>query len=223
MSRPQITKPDFDKLTDALAFRAMCAVIDYQMYENLMKAAEENEIVVNQSRVFWKMTIDAHLNSAVLRLCRVYDQQRSSMNLSKWLRLLKHNPNWLRDSADPTQLERDMEYVSEQNLKVKNLTTYRGNVVAHLGENYVLDLRNTRQSFKLTYGDLKELLENGLKIVNRYGTVYKGHSWSRNMAGEDDYQFIFRELKKTVEKYRAEQEAEIQKESIIAKSTMKPF
>jgi hypothetical protein len=45
-------------------------------------------------------------------------------------------------------------------------------------------------------GDLKELVENGLKIVSRYGTLYKRHSWSATLVGDHDYQFIFRELKK---------------------------
>ena len=211
MPHLQITEADFDKLTDALAFESQYAVVDYRMYTDLSKAAEENEIVVIQSRAFWTMTIDAHLNSAMLRLCRIYDHQASAMSLLKWLKLIKQNSKWLREPADPNQLDKDIEYVSNENAKVENLTKYRGNVVAHLGANYVLDFRNTRTSFKLTYGDVEELIENGLKIVNRYGALYKGHTWSASMIGADDYRFVFEELKHAIERKRAEVDAEIQK------------
>jgi hypothetical protein len=207
----QFSQADFDKLTDALAFESQHAVIDYRMYRDLAKAAEDNEIVVNQSRAFWEMTIDAHLNSAMLRLCRIYDQQASAMSLLKWLKLIKQNSKWLRDPVDPNQLKEDIEYVSKKNTKVDSLTKYRGHVVAHLGAKYVLNFRNTRASFKLTYGDVKELIENGLKIVNRYGALYKGHTWSANMVGADDYKFVFEELRHAIERRRAEFDAEIEK------------
>jgi len=211
MPHRRITQTDFDKLTDALAFESQYAVVDYRMYNDLAKAAEENEIVVNQSRAFWTTTIAAHLNSAILRLCRIYDHQVSAMSLLKWLTLIKQNPKWLREPAAPSQLEEDIKYASNGNPKVVNLTKYRGHVVAHLGQNYVLDIRNTRGSFKLTYGDLEELVENGLKIVNRYGALYKGHTWSANMVGADDYKFVFEELKQVIERKRTEIDAKIQK------------
>jgi hypothetical protein len=202
MRHPQITIADFDKLTDALAFECQYAAVDYRMYEDLAKAAGENEIVVIQSKAFWSMTISAHLNSAILRLCRIYDHQVSAMSLLKWLKLIKQKPKWLQVPPDPKQLDADIRYVSNDNPKIENLTKYRGNVVAHLGQNYVLNFRETRQSFKFTHGDMKELLEHGLKIVNRYAALYKGHTWSSNMIGADDYQFVFKELKHAIERKR---------------------
>lgn len=211
MPSPQITPADFDKLTEALAFECQSAVVDYRMYMDLVKAAQEHVVVVQQSNAFWTMTVEAHRNSAILRMCRIYDQQASAMGLHKWLKLIKQNPKWLREPADPKTLDKDIEYVSNNNQKVKSLTMYRGNVIAHLGQNYLLNFRNTRTSFKFTYGDLKELVENGLKIVNRYGQLYKGHTWSPNLVGADDYKFVFSELKKAVERRRAEIDAEIER------------
>jgi hypothetical protein len=211
MPRLQFTQAEFDKLTDALAFESQYAVADHRMYKDLTKAAEDNEIVINQSNAFWSMTIEAHLNSAMLRLCRIYDHQASAMSLLKWLKLIKQNPKWLRDPVDSNQLDEDIKYVCKENAKVDNLTKYRGNVVAHLGAYYVLNYRNTRASFKLTYGDVEELIESGLIIVNRYGKLYKGHTWSANMVGADDYRFVFEELKHAIERKRAERDAEIQK------------
>lgn len=212
MPRPSITTSDFEELTRSLAIEIQSALIDYTMYENLAKGADAHPTVVDRSRAFWDLTIQSHLNSAILRLCRIYDQQVSSMNLAKWLKLIKCNPAWfMGKSIDIAQLDEDIKYASNHNPLVDNLTRYRGNVIAHLGENYVLNYRNTKHSFKLTYGDIKDLLKNALKILNNYARLYNGHNWSANLIGADDYQFIFRELEKVLEKYRIEHEAEIQK------------
>jgi uncharacterized protein (DUF3820 family) len=108
-------------------------------------------------------------------------------------------------------LNQDITFASNDNRTVLNLTKYRGSVVAHLGETYVLNFRGARTSFKLTHGDVKELLKNGLAIVNRYSSLYNGYSWSPDLIGADDYMFIFRELKNAIDRIRAEQEAELQK------------
>lgn len=206
MPRPKIAEADFVNLTKALAEEIQSAHIDYQLYEDLSAAADENEIVVIQSRAFWTMTIQNHLNSAILRLCRVYDQQKSSMNLSKWLKIIKNNQKWfVKQPVDTIALDKDIEYASNDNPLVKNLTKYRGNVIAHIGENYVLDVRSTRKSFKLTHGNVKELLAKGLSIVNHYSSQYNQKSWSPNLVGADDYQFVFRELKNAIERIKAKQ------------------
>lgn len=211
MPNPNISEEDFRKLSVALAEEAQSARIDYKMYQDLVNAASEYEIVIQQSRAFWTMTVQALLNSAILRLCRIYDQQKSSMNLARWLKIIKHNQNWFKEPLDLARLEHDIAYASNTNPLVKNLTKYRGNVVAHMGENYVLDIHSTRKSFKLTYGNLKELFQSALDTVNHYTTAHIGHSWSPNLVGADDFTFIFRRLKDSIEQSRAEQEAEIEK------------
>ena len=212
MARPPITQHDFEELTNSLAMEIQSATIDYRMYEDLAKAADAHPIVVIQSRAFWNMTIQSHLNSAILRLGRVYDQQASSMNLAKWLRLIKEQPSWFtKEALDSAKLDQDISYASNKNLKIENLTKYRGNVVAHLGQNYVLNFRNTRHSFNLSHGDVKELLESGLRIVNHYSTIYNSHSWSADLIGADDYKFIFKELERAIERIKAEQLAGFEK------------
>jgi hypothetical protein len=212
MATPSITQPEFEELTKSLATEIQSAAVDYRMYEDLAKAADSHPIVVLQSRAFWDMTIQSHLNSAILRLCRVYDQQVSSMNLAKWLRLIKGHPAWFTGQPlDAAKLDQDISYASNKNPKVENLTKYRGNVVAHLGQNYVLNVRNTRHSFNLTHGDVKELLKSGLRIVNHYSTIYNGHSWSADLIGADDHQFIFRELEKAIARTKAQQLAGFEK------------
>lgn len=211
-----ITEAEFVKLTGTLAEEIQGANIDYTLYRDLHDACCNHAIVVQQSRAFWPMTLDAHINSAVLRLCRIYDTHKSSFNLRKWLRLIKANPRWFSEAAfearksnpissyhgspDPAQLELDIEFAGVTNPLVKNLIAFRGNMVAHLGENWVLDRRNTRTSFRLTLGNLKTLATTALTILNRYMGLYDSQEYSATLLGGNDFEFIFARLMESIER-----------------------
>jgi hypothetical protein len=164
---------EFERLTEALALEAQSASLDFQLWRHLTSAIEQHEAEFNQSRVFWQMTFEAHLYSCLFRLCRLYDHQRSSFNLGRWLALIHSNPNWFTGAAyqsrrpgsdycgphDPKQLGADIAFASERtNPLVRNLTKFRGNVLAHMGRAYVLRDKGAPAIFKMNYGDVMTLL-----------------------------------------------------------------
>ncbi len=169
--KPQMTEAEFGEFTNKLKEEIPSACIDFRMYRDLRDACVEHEIVVQQSKAFWPMTLDAHLNSAVLRLCRIYNAQKSSLNLVYWVETIRDNPKWFSEQAfrarnpgrnyygspDSEQLKKDIGFASEENPTVKNLIRFRGSLIAHIGENYVLKRFNAHESFKVTIGDLDEL------------------------------------------------------------------
>ena len=210
------SEEEFAELAKALAQEIQGANVDYRMYRDLQKTCAENPVVVQQSCPFLPMTIDAHLNSAVLRLCRVYDTEKSSLNLRSWLGQIKANPDWFTEAAfqtrksnpisewpgtpDVTQLEADITYAGMSNPVVKNLILFRGNMFAHLGESWVLNRRDAKGSFKVTLDDIANLAEQGLTIVNRYLHYYDSQENGADLIRADGFQFIFRELSKVLKK-----------------------
>lgn len=210
---------EFEKLTQALALEAQSANLDHQLWRNLTSTPERHETEFNQSRVFWQMTFEAHFNSCLFRLCRLYDHQKCSFNLGRWLAIIKNNPNWFTSAAykscrpgseysgppDPTQLAADIDYASYRtNPLVKNLTKFRSNVLAHMGRDYVLRDKGAPAIFKMTYGDVKTLVKQAIKIINRYTQIYNGHTYSPNMTGLDDFSFILEAVRERVQRLRGE-------------------
>ena len=114
------SEKEFTELAKALAEEIQGANVDYRMYRDLQKTCAENQVVVQQSGPFWPMTIDAHLNSAVLRLCRVYDTERSSLNLRSWLEQIKANPDWFTETAFDA---RKSNPISEWHLRMRSSWT----------------------------------------------------------------------------------------------------
>jgi hypothetical protein len=167
------THVEFEKLTQALALEAQSANLDYRLLRSLTGAIKEHETELNQSCVFWQMTFEAHLNSCLFRLCRVYDHQKRSINLGRWLAMINTNRDWFMEAAykcrrpgseysgppDAAQLTDDIAFASEKtNPLVRNLTAFRGNVLAHIGRRYVLRDRESPTGFNITYGDVKTLV-----------------------------------------------------------------
>ncbi len=228
MSRQKrkMTEAEFDEFTNKLKKEIPSACIDYKMYRDLRNACVEHEIVVQQSRAFWPMTVDAHLNSAVLRICRIYDTQKSSLNLVYWLKTIRDNPHWFSESVfrtrhadrnyygqpDKEQLTKDIEFASEGNLTVKNLIKFRGSLIAHIGENYFLKRFNAHESFKVTLGDLETLTTGALTILNRYMHLYEAGEYSANMIGADDFKFIFTTMKKAIDRREKELQEQFRQE-----------
>jgi hypothetical protein len=157
------TEEDFRKLSDAIAHEVVLANVDYRMYEDLKQACDKHGLVVDYSGPFWPMTVDAHLNSVILRLCRVYDTERNSLNLSAWLRTIQQNLHWFTPAAfetrktnpdseypgdlDVAQLKCDLQHARpKSNSVVRSLIQFRGNMFVHLGESWVLrpSWRSTR-------------------------------------------------------------------------------
>lgn len=208
---------EFERVTHALALEAQSANLDYQLWRSLMDVAPKYECELNQSRVFWSMTIEAHFNSCLFRLCRVYDHQKSSVNLGWWLAVIDKHQAWFTEAAyrsrrpgseyggqpDARQLAEDIAFASEKkNPLVKNLTAFRGNVLAHIGRRHTLRDRETPPGFNITYGDVKTLLDRSMKIINRYSRHYNGAQYSVHMAGIDDFHFILDALRERVEVIR---------------------
>ena len=64
---------DFGKLLDSLADDLVQANIHFRLYEDLQKSIPEFVSIFNESNTFWHLTFRSHLDAALFRLCRVYD------------------------------------------------------------------------------------------------------------------------------------------------------
>ncbi len=60
----------------------------YDLYLQLRRSVsvDSRREFINQSPTFWSLTLNAHLTSCRLGLCRVYDKTKGSMSIYQWLR-----------------------------------------------------------------------------------------------------------------------------------------
>jgi hypothetical protein len=82
---------EFGGLLKALADEIVTACIHFRLYSDLNAAVNSYVTELNQSPAFWSYTFRAHLDAVLLRLCRIYEQHDSSLNLRNLLDTIQAN------------------------------------------------------------------------------------------------------------------------------------
>jgi hypothetical protein len=186
---------DFKRLLEALVGELIDAREHFRLHQNLDAAIPEYGAEFNRCPVFWSLTLSAHMDATLIRLCKAYDQYdgKPSLNLRNFLETIKANlhlfdePNFrerLKDRAfvdslaahprkpDPTQLQKDLESVSYADPLVKALTIWRHNYFAHRSRTSALNPQAFAEKNPILFSEIKALIRNGLRIVNHYSDLF---------------------------------------------------
>ena len=223
---------EFQRLLQNLSLELVDANIAFRMHTDLI-AAYEGEFgeEMRQAWTFWSLTIQAHVESAIFRLCRIYDQDDKNLGLRGLLDTIRANPHLFskeefgkrvegRPAAgllaadlpalDREQLRRDTDYVTRAtNPVVDRLIDVRHNFYSHRNARDVVEGRPVAEAHPHMREEVGELLRGGMEISNRYSQLFHAEMWSTNMVGRDDYNYVLRAVTKRLEAHRAEIEAQI--------------
>jgi AbiU2 len=182
-----------------------------------LRDAQEGEFrrELHKALDFWHYTINAHIQAAIVHLCRVYDWQKDhpwgrTLHL---LRLLEEISHLKLTSAESKHLQADLRFLQRPNLKVgtspgpvvAKLRVWRNNLIAH--RNYDLTILGIDDFLKQHPVDLQELqglVDRGFEILDRWKR-YHGHQsdLQRLAEGKDDYAFVLHALRQSLQQARA--------------------
>jgi hypothetical protein len=221
---------EFQRLLVALSQELVEANIFFRMHMDLIAASTEYADEMNQSVTFWDRTITAHLDAAILRLCRIYDQEKRNLSLSGLLDTIRANPHLFSAqqferriegnpaaqllNADPPVLDRaildkDISYVTRAtNPIVDRLIDVRHNYYSHRNAADVVAERRVADEHPITRDDVGEMLRGGMEIANRYNEIFRAHFYSTQMVGADDYKSVLKAVRKRIAAQRQALEEE---------------
>ena len=211
---------EFQGLLEALAGELVEANIHFKLHRALVDSIPEYVKEYNQTATFWSLTHQAHLDVALFRLCKIFDQHSKSLNLRNLLDTIKQNLSLfeienfrerLKDSPfveslsegsrkpDIKQLEKDLAFVSEKNPLVEILVNkWRNNLFAHIGPKYVIKKRRISAEYPLTVDDIEKLLKTGMSILNRYSSLFRANTYSTQIIGHDDFKFVLKSIRENL-------------------------
>jgi hypothetical protein len=213
---------EFRRLLDALWNELADARFHFTLHQRLQAATPEYGIVFVQSNTFWTLTLSAHMDAAILRLCKAYDRYdfKPTLNLRTLLETIRDNlqlfdePNFrerLKDNPfvdslakkskkpDSVQLQKDLDFVSGSHL-VKKLSDWRNNVYSHLSLNVALNPKEFNANSPLSFAEIESLLDAALMILNRYSGLFAANYYSTTMIGGDDYLWLLKTAKEACER-----------------------
>ena len=166
----------------------------------------------NETRTFWGLTIQSHLDVALLGLGRVFDQQNGTASIEKWLVRIDLSPDlfakssvsgrgWNWRQLDSEQLQRDIEAVAQGRPVVRSLIQVRNKRVAHTPLSHANELSKEPQ---LKYGEVDQLIKEAFVILNRYTALFDGNAYAAEMVGADDYLRLLGLVRKGIDASLAE-------------------
>lgn len=226
------TGEELNSLLDALANEIVDANIYHRLFLGLSESIQTYHREINNSKTFWFLTMNALRETILTHLCRVYDQESSSLNLVNLLDTIKMNLHLFEESSfrarlknnafvdslakmdripSSTQLDYDINFASQNNPLVKKLIIWRNNIVAHRGAKVVLGKNQILSKNSLSDPETVQLLDRSFEIFNRYSSLYRASTHSRQIIGHDDYKSLLKFLNLGLKKW----DEDIEKENEI--------
>lgn len=217
------TSEELSTLLDALAMEIVDANIYFRLFSDIIDDMPEYEHELMQSKTFWHLTMQALKDAWLTRICRVFDQESKSLNLVNLLDTIacnlplfqdKHFRQRLESNAyvdslaetcrvpSEVQLKEDIEYASSRNPAVRKLMIWRNNTVAHRGASISLGRKQILDDNPMSQQEIQELLDRSFEIFNRYSSLYRASTWSRQIIGNDDYRYLLKFIRLGVQKFR---------------------
>lgn len=225
------TSEELDRLLDALAQEIINAQICHRLFRDLVDVIPDYEREFQQSKTFWSLTLNSYKDARLSRLCRVFDQESSSLNLVNLLETIKDNLHLFKEEhfrqrlqenafvdslakmhrvPEAKQIDDDIEYSSCRNPLVKKLMIWRNNIVAHRGAKAALGKKRVLEDNPLSQEEIEELLDKSFEIFNRYSSLYRASTWSRKVIGHDDYKSTLKFIRLGLQKWDEDLEKELE-------------
>ena len=197
-----ITDPsEFERLTQSIASDMQSLSLHWTLYNKLQDALDTYEPEFNESQTFWYLTFEAHRDVSLFRLCRLYDQHCSALNLKNWLVALRDNPQFFtvsKPTPDPSTLKQDILSVMDNDPAVIKVVKLRNNALAHRAVTPIVSPRAAVHC-SLPYRDIDVLIDRARDIVNRYTLLLNRETYSTTIVGHDDYQHLLNAVRKSRE------------------------
>jgi hypothetical protein len=206
---------DFDLLLEALVFDYVYAESIFRERVSLFYDLTARPKLFEAAKTFWTLTLRAHDDAVLLRLCRMYDQDRASLNLRRLLLTIKDNLHVFdeadfrqrfkgdpfvdslaasADRPDSAQLDEDLQSMSNSDPLVAKLDHSRNRVIVHKDPRNILGRLDSADTNPLTEEDVTALLRRADTILNqRYRRLFKGNAMWRVIEGIGDYKNLLKE------------------------------
>jgi hypothetical protein len=186
----------------ALSDEILNAAIHYQLYKDLNESVRDYSDEMNTTPAFWNLTMNANLTAARSALFRAYDFSVEGVNLS---RLLAHIEDHV--SVDKNEIDADRRLVSRTDPLIERNLWQRNNLFAHKNFGHIVG-KLGKVKYDITHGELQELIDRAVEILNKYSQRIRRGIWSTQIVGHDDYKNVLRAVKYERDAYLKRCEAE---------------
>ena len=88
---------------------------------------------------------------------------------------------------------------------------WRPNAIAHRNASHAIDPREFAKRYRLSFAEIQTLIDVGIGILNRYGSLFHATTYASSMVGRDEYLFVLNSVRAHLKAWKAQCEEEYQR------------
>jgi len=198
---------EFDRLTDRLVEELRSAFMHFDLYKTLNSERLNHGHVMNQSKHFWSLTINAHLESTRSIIGRIYDQDRKNLGIKSWLILFKEHflkpeffephelDNFNRRPLQKGEIDADIKSVTTEDKLVETFyIKHRHTEIAHISLKNSINGVSFFGMHPLSIEEHQVLIDRAASLINKYSAYYSGINYAMTTMENADYRHLFLRL-----------------------------
>ena len=176
----------------------------YRIWRSLNNAFASNPRLVEISPFFFRMTVEAHMDSVLLSLTKLTDKTRGALSIHDFLRYVEKHSGmfpYASDSEIHESTKRDFRRLDELQIHLERLREHRNNDFIHISKEVLsrpdFDIYS---EFPVTYEEIDLLLQTIGKILNRYcqfmtKSIYLMEEWDEKSQMADLFWYLEQAIK----------------------------
>ncbi len=186
---------------EVLATESAIANTHLHFFRGLWNARSEYSRELSKAKDFWDYTFSAHIEMALLQLCRIYDTHQDGINLfTLLLRIKKIARRQLQNSA-LQKLDEDLRTVQRKSPDplVTKLRYWRNNIIAHYNCRIALTGRNDvwKENPWDNLDEIQMLIDRSFEMLDRYACTQDQQTIQKRLAeGKDGFQNVLHALRR---------------------------
>jgi hypothetical protein len=199
------SREQFDGVIDHLVAEIERVLDHWDLLGGLDAARAEYAQELHQSAQFWNLNTQAHQDSVVLRLGRIFDPHPAALSLPNVLQTIltfamnptnPTHPDLGLDVSglDTNALGAELKSVSQSDPVVCRLIAVRNEYLAHRSSQFAVSGSYAGLP-RLEREDFEVLLQRACEIGNKYGQLRGRLKLARAYPGRDDYKTMLHLLK----------------------------
>jgi len=185
---------------EVLATESAIANTHLHFFRGLWNARSAYSRELSEAKDFWDYTFSAHIEMALLQLCRIYDTHEDGINL---LTLLLQTKKIVRRQLQNSALQKfdeDLQTVQRKSPDplVAKLRYWRNNIIAHYNCRIALTGRNDvwKENPWDNLDEIQMLIDRSFEMLDRYGCTHGQQTIQKKLAeGQDGFQNVLHALR----------------------------
>lgn len=169
----------------------------YKLYKLLLEKTNSNLKELNLAPAFFQLVIDSLSSNVILTLAKIYEQpKRSGGSIYKLLNKIEQNWKEINnEQINSCRINQHREVIKQMNEIIDNLFEWRDKHYAHYDKDYFVGEKNISDDYKITFGNIEQLIDKAKEILNYYYSALTGKYMCCEATNFDDINRIINILK----------------------------